>query len=404
MFRLSISSLKNFYIIFLILFSAGGISIFSDLLYGAIILFAVSTLFYMIYQRFNIKVLITLLTPWLIYCSISFLYFFKVSPLFFVLVPILLLSLTFFFDKKNPPIEFYKNIERQIYFLCVISSFFYLLHIANWDMLRSLMNVFDLNAGKSFNNLFYTAHFRSFNDLIPQNSGFAREPGPYSIIVSLALLLHSARNRFKIFNKKTLFYSLIIVSTQSTTGILSLLLIIGFGLYYNTKFFSLITVPITAALIFFIILNVQFLASKILTQIDKAQSEFNYYSRYGSNKQVSIGRFNGILLNFEDFKENPILGYGGNFSETLNWKKKLNINSTSGLGNLMAQYGIVGVLFFFYFLYKSSLNFEKLYRVSKSRFIYFGVITLSTFSFNIIFKPLIFLFIINYYNRKLNHD
>ena len=75
------------------------------------------------------------------------------------------------------------------------------------------------------------------------------------------------------------------------------------------------------------------------------------------------------------------------------WVDKIgaNISPISGIGNLMATFGIIGFLFFIIASLKTSLFFAKHYNY-KGAILLFVVILLISISYTIIFLPLIMCF------------
>ena len=397
---LKYKSLKKLYIYFIILFSAGGISVFTENLLKYPVFLVVSFLIYIIFRP-PLKNFIILLLPWIFYVLINLLIFKTFHPLFAVTFPILFFGswLTYKIS-KNPKILI-NSIESAIYNLSRISTGFYVVHILAWQPLKYFMSLIDLNAGKSYNILFYTAHFRSFDDFIPSNTGFAWEPGPYSCIIALGLIIRLSKFNWKI-DKGSLLYILIILTTFSSTGYLCLIIIlIGYFKIKFRKHIKFFIFPILAGLVYYIITGLNFLYNKVFLQMVGAQDQFDFFLKNGSESSVSIGRFEGLLLNLYDLKNNPIFGYGGHFIETVNWKYDLLISSTTGLGNFLSQFGIVGFTYLIYLFYKSSKSFSKLLSNNGFKMYFFLVLLVITFSFNLIFNPLILSFILlSYFTLK----
>lgn len=378
---------------FFILFSAGGISIFKHPRNSYLILLGVS-FFIFLNNRFRINSLLKLLIPWLIYVLINSLSFQTFHPYFAITGPVVIFGVWLLFSIYKTPKSLFYSLENKVFYLSRISAIFYLFHVLSWGILRSLMSSIDLNSGKSYNILFYTAHFRSFNDLIPANSGFAWEPGPFACIISIMLMVRFLKTGWKI-DKRTILYSLLILSTFSSTGYLCLVVVFTYFAYVNTYLrLRFLMYPVLITFVYLIFFSTSILSEKILSQWQSAQTVFEFYRRYGSENSISIGRFEGLLLNLEDLKNNTLFGYGGHFSATTNWIYELNINSTTGLGNFLAQFGVIGFSFLIYLIIRSSKLMSKEFSFDKIGVLWILLILIITFGFNLIFTPFFFLLII----------
>ncbi len=86
------------------------------------------------------------------------------------------------------------------------------------------------------------------------------------------------------------------------------------------------------------------------------------------NPEQHPQRFTSFLISFRDFYNNPILGNAGIPGES--WYEKIgaNISPISGLGNLLANFGIVGFLFFIIMSLKSSFLFSRYFNYTKKVF------------------------------------
>jgi len=92
-----------------------------------------------------------------------------------------------------------------------------------------------------------------------------------------------------------------------------------------------------------------------------------------------------------DFKNNPLLGLGGKVDEGWTMKIGARISPITGIGNLLAQFGMVGCIFFVLSTLASSLFFAR-YLKKKIRFLLFIIILFTSISYSLIFFPLIMCF------------
>ena len=97
------------------------------------------------------------------------------------------------------------------------------------------------------------------------------------------------------------------------------------------------------------------------------------------------------MIGFNDFLNNPILGLGGNEQESWTNKMGANVSVISGLGNLLAQNGLVGFLFFIILSIRSSLLFSKHFNY-KGKLLLFVIIIFISISYSVILLPVIVCF------------
>ena len=94
----------------------------------------------------------------------------------------------------------------------------------------------------------------------------------------------------------------------------------------------------------------------------------------------SGGRFGGFYIAWQDFKRYPLLGRGGLTELTYGSHGFGRVYIVSGLAEIMAQYGLFGLIVFFTFLIKSSHLTAKVFN-SKASLGLFIVIIISSLSF-----------------------
>ena len=393
---LRISRFNNRFLFFLILFSADGISFLNQNVYPiSTVILILFTFYAMLKNRVSFRGFIKLLIPWILYCLISFIYFDAVRPLFFIILPASFFAIYVLINSNITLKIIFSSFEKIIFKLATISLLFYTWQLVNLSSLISLFNLFDLNVGKSYNLIVYTIHHRSIDGFLAQNPGFCWEPGPFACFLVLSLVIHLLQSKFRL-DKRTFIYIITILTTFSTTGYLCLfLLIVWYFFNKNKKYFYLI-LPIISAIIVTFYFQSFNLDQKIYDQITSAESDLEFYIDNEIETQTSIGRFNGFLLNLKDFEKYPILGYGGNFISKFASENNLKITSTNGLGNWLAQYGIVGFVFLIFYFYKSSFLITSLYKSSGFLFLFF-IFLLMSFSFSLMSRPLFILFFFSFF-------
>lgn len=224
---------------------------------------------------------------------------------------------------------------------------------------------------------------------IPRNCGYAWEPGAFAVYICMAIFINlfvvssdkKSKRRFWIF-------VVALISTQSTTGYIIFLMLIFY--YFFNKNFNLLVLLMPILLIAVITLfSLPFMGNKIVEVFNQA-SEVDVIVENSviGGSAYSPGRFASFLIALEDFLNNPILGLGTVREEGWTYKVGASISPISGIGNLLAQFGIVGFLFFIYYSIKSSLLFAKSFEY-KGKYLFFLLIILISVSYSVIFLPLV---------------
>jgi hypothetical protein len=293
--------------------------------------------------------------------------------------------------------------EKLVYYLAIISLFLWGIQVmAGGDFL------FNIFAGFSF---LREASFVSGNGIsgiiysiqpyetviingatIARNCGFAWEPGSYASYLNLALFVNlflakndpSAKKRFWIF----LFA---ILTTQSTTGYLLLAVIMTFYLFNRDVKKILLLLPV-AAVLFLFLLSLPFMKDKIVVLISETQTiDDIVWDSFGREDSTTPQRFTSFLMTFIDFKENPVLGLAG--KSELSWieRARTSISPISGIGNMMAQFGLAGFIPFIILLIRSSFIFSRHFNY-KGNFLMFLVVIMISISYTVLMIPLIMCF------------
>lgn len=286
--------------------------------------------------------------------------------------------------------------ENVIYTLTVISLVFYSIQVLIPGPMYELFKLLDLSQNPFPNRIYasigiYTYHRVGVFESFPRNSGFCWEPGPFSSYVVLALFINIARNGMKIKDTKRLcFFLLAIISAQSSTSFVVLLAVIIWFAWsrYKNRAFRVFSVPAALAIVIYLFVNVPWLQDKI---IEESGQDINEVISHASKSGESYapGRFASFQLRWEDFKNYPIAGFGGNTKLQVGYLGEDNVVSAiSGIGYIIGRYGAIGSVIFLYLLFSTGRWLAKRYRYSGS--IIFPVLILMIgFGFSIIESPLI---------------
>ena len=238
--------------------------------------------------------------------------------------------------------------------------------------------------------------------LYPRNSGPFWEPGAFAGFLIIAIMFELFRTK-QLFSKMNIVNIIALITTTSTTGFIAFGLIF---LYYNTllKKRGLLTIP-TFVIIAFILIVSYLKINFLKTKIDHAI----FVTEHSEDR---ITRFQSAILDFNDFKANPIVGVGRNAETSLKkymyLSKEIYIHRNNGDSRLLKTYGIFFFLMYLYLYYKgflSVMEYNNTLSDIKIHAIFFVfIILLIGFSEQYFFRPLFysFLFLNLVYEKNRN--
>lgn len=230
---------------------------------------------------------------------------------------------------------------------------------------------------------------------LTRNAGCSWEPGRFSIMVCLALLINIYRNGIKFKNNRNVIVLIItVLTTMSTTGYVLAFVIYVYMIPKNTKNFSLlllIGVPIVYGALQF-----EFIGKKIGDKIHVNETVEHIEESYQwsednaeGNIAYSMDRFPSMYYEFMNFIHDPIIGYGANTLDSYFMKNYTTaISFTGGLVTLFSKYGVFIALFLLYLLYLSSVRISSVVFHSKKKYGLFICFIVSMISYPLIWFPL----------------
>ena len=223
-----------------------------------------------------------------------------------------------------------------------------------------------------------------------RNAGFSWEPGGYAVLINLGMFINLVRTRFRFKNNKNFWVLLIsLISTFSTTGYGIFMLLLLFFLYRQKYKYQVLLFPIITSFAVYL-LTLPFMLDKIVNVSDhNTEAQIESSILYGTKQTPQ--RIASFIIDFQDFKNNPILGYGGHQEERWTNKLEANISTISGIGKIFACFGIFGSIFFFRNLYKSSKLLARLFNFKAWAFP-FTMILMISISYSLIFNPILMCF------------
>lgn len=219
-------------------------------------------------------------------------------------------------------------------------------------------------------NLFYLYHWidpsqRMVSEYvsIARNSGMTWEPGRYSIILCYALWNNLSNYGIKFKdNKNAIILLIALATTFSTTGYFMVAILYSFYYIKDLSLKSIIRGLFIVIPAFMLMMNLDFMgdklenASDVNAWADSFEGQESYWSIHGGrDHHVSLDRIVSLSFEFENIKNDPILGYSRNVSYS--WFGKTysdDYSLTGGLLKVIGQYGLLLGLYFYYLLFKSS--------------------------------------------------
>ena len=224
----------------------------------------------------------------------------------------------------------------------------------------------------------------------PRNSGFAWEPGSFAVFCCIAILINLYRRNFELRNNYgVMILAIALLSSQSTTGYGIFMVIIFGKLYRDLKGAARLLLPVSALFFAAVVLIVPFMQEKIVELWDQDLNELatSAAAEWNFDQPVAAQRFLSLKIDFEDFKNHPLIGYGGRDEESFIQRDALNIVSISGFGKVMAKFGILGVGFFIFVGYISSAYLSRCFHARASALL-MVVIVMISLSYSLIEHPL----------------
>lgn len=320
--------------------------------------------------------------------------FFLTYAYFFFLVYVLI---------KGLGLRLFKIYEHINFYLAIIALGFWAIQIIlGGDTFYSLLNKipgvdqFSIVTGRGYNILIYSVQpvFSSllYNFTVPRNCGYAWEPGAFAVYLCLAIFI----NLFFTDDdpkKKVRLWILILalLTTQSTTGYVIFVVTILTYLLNKQLNIIILILPLTVISLVYIS-SLPFMSKKVINLIDDTKRIDQILEEsYGSEVAATPQRFTSLMIALVDFRNNPVLGVGVHTEVTWTYRLGANISTISGIGNLLATFGLVGFLFFIVLTVNSSIFFSKFFNYH-SIFLLLFIILFISVSYSIILLPLIMCF------------
>jgi hypothetical protein len=365
---------KNFikYFLFLYLLAISGFEFFFRATSEAIyILFPiVSFLFIFSNRKFNVlffKIISVFLFVFLLQ-SILF-----NSP-YYLSITLLVRLLTVYFSISIIGKDFFLIFRKTIKLIAIISLIFYFLQYFN-----SFYNLF-ISLSENFTNLnsnledvknrpniiiYSIQELEKFKiSSFYRNCGPFFEPGIFVVFLNIALSLNLISNKI-ILTKENFILIIATLTTFSTNGYIVIVLNLVFFMFYNRNFEYRVFSIIAFCALIPILINSSQVGGKIKLQID--------------DSNVSYSRFGAAVVHWNIVKDFPITGLPFEKNKKT-YSKYADDISPNGITEIFLLYGIIGGIFYYYWLFRAAVSICKLVKREKKAtwlFIIFVVVLFS---------------------------
>lgn len=391
-------NLEAISVLFLVL-SASGVTVFArslatwQALSAPIILVIFSTTFYYLY---SIKIsyrIVSFLLAFLALTAVQSLIYDSIHPKHLLLYPVNFLCSYCLVKAMGP--RFFGYVETQIFALATIS-------IAIWtlDTLTSgavSNGLKGITVGTPYDDIVdsYVVVQTFINEgvdaFLRRNSGFCWEPGAFSVMCNAALMLNAYRTKFRIQgNVRAVVLTMAIITSQSTTGFYILFIFALIRLWHTSSRTSRLFVwPVMAIFLLLASVTLPFMQSKIKEVSEQSLNEVAKQASqdWNKDKPIAAQRFLSFTMDFSDFLNNPLTGYGGEDSQMMAKRSSYNIVSVSGIGKVLARFGILGFAFFIIATAYSSLYVNRYFKAGSPSMLFLFIL-LTSISYSIIEHPL----------------
>jgi len=253
--------------------------------------------------------------------------------------------------------RFFDKLVTYIYYLAIISLVLYPIDAmfkGLYDGFAPILNFITLDEQKGRNGWYiyiYMHNAWAFMGIplrwLYRNSGFMWEPGGYSLMLIFSLAYNMNRNKFK-FDQKNIVFTIALITTFSTSGILALLLIVmAYTIYIGKRLYLLYLILIPIVLIgSWKIYQLDFISGKI----NQYYETIDYHNTHFTGIE-RVNRFGVMKYNLEQAFAWP-LGNGALESKYLKDKYGVIYRGPNTFAGILYKWGFLGLILFPFFLYK----------------------------------------------------
>lgn len=332
---------------------------------------------------------------WLAYCAAVyathqvFTPFFYIRHVMYILAAFVILNLY-----RDQLFEYY---ERYVTAFAAISLVFFAWLLVSPGSLFSVASVLDISGDMErpsvvyHNFILYTVEISEWADMT-RNYGFAFEPGPFSVILMLAIGFNIMRTNFRLSGNPSFWIlTVAMLTTYSTTGYLALFLLVLYIAFRRTE--GLQRYLITGVLflvILYLFFTLEFMYDKIMEVLEGQDTlEFLLYLSAETGEPYSAGRIAGMLIAFYDFMNYPLLGTGGISMLSIGRSEIVHVYIVSGLGTIISTYGLFGIVVITLLMTRSTVALSQFFG-SEHRLAILIILLIGLLTFNVHFYIIIF--------------
>lgn len=261
-------------------------------------------------------------------------------------------------------LKFFEIYEKAIYWLCICSLVFWAVElIAPSLVLRivsilSFSDVYAQGGNVAANMGIYTVGNREFASdyqLLLRNAGFAWEPGAFSVMICLAVFCNAIRTNFAVRKNSRLYVLLFtLLTTQSTTGMILLLILMAGYVISQRKSVAILT-SLCAVPLMYLIFSAPYVQDKMVAEYTNMDIETRIQRISEANGEVgALGRMESLLIEWDEFMRHPLIGLGGWDDGAYLQQMGVDVATVSGIGKLLSKYGLFMSLLFFLALIKTT--------------------------------------------------
>jgi hypothetical protein len=190
------------------------------------------------------------------------------------------------------------------------------------------------------------------------------EPGAFVTVLLLTLYLNIFNQGEPLSSRKNIVFLLAILTTQSTMGILGLLiplsLLLKDFILQNSiyKQLSVVIIPAVLVVCGIVFTQVDFLYDKMVLEILELDDELREVEKGSADDYVvSVTRSASVILDWKTIKRYPFFGLGVDMRTTgfkkLDYSEKLETSCGSTI--LLLRFGFIGFFLYSFLLYRSAL-------------------------------------------------
>lgn len=226
---------------------------------------------------------------------------------------------------------------------------------------------------------------------LQRNCGFCWEPGLFASFLVMAIFFNLCRTKNNITSNPSLWILLAaLFTTFSTTGYIALFVLLLTSLLYRSNPIKnkkiIIFLPLMAV-VAYQAYKLPFIGGKIADRSNEenfVNDNMNKINTIESNdEQITVDRFEGMALDFLNYIDKPIFGYGLNRENSYvnnNISEKISISN--GTVSVFAQYGSILGLLIYAGLILNSIYLRRVFKVKDKAF--FWVLMTISFSYSFI--------------------